>query len=170
MTNWFRRREPAEPRGSVGSVRLDALVRTHMPDAEEADVRIVVAVSGLLAAVAYADRRYGDEERAHVREALGRIDGLDADGAAAICDALHEHVVELASGNVQAFTRDLRELGDLALRREVLDLLLDCAAADDAVSLEETSLLRRAARAMGLDDADYTASQARHRERLSVLK
>lgn len=170
MIDWFRRRAPAEPRLSLGSARLDALVRAHMPNADDASVRIVVAVTGLLAAVVYADRRHSDEEQAHVREALGRIHALGADGVDAICDALRAHVVELAASNTQAFTRDLRELGDLALRREVLDALLDCAAADEDVSFEETSLLRRVANAMGLDDADYLASQARHRARLSVLR
>ena len=64
----------------------------------------------------------------------------------------------------------MRELTDLDLRREVLDVLVDLAAADDEVSMSETQLLRRTATAMGLSQDDYVASQARHRDRLSVLK
>lgn len=158
------------PRRSLGSVRLDELVHTHMPGADDDAVRLVVALTGLLAAVAYADRRYEDAEQAHVRSALGRVHGLSAGGVDAVCSALRDHIVELAASNLQAFTRDLRELGDVALRREVLDVLVDCAAADEALSTEETSLLRRTARALSLDDADYLAAQARHRERLSALK
>lgn len=167
---WGRRQSPEPPRRSLGSARLDALVRAQMPDADADLVRLVVSVTGLLATVAYADRRYTDAERAHVREALERIHGLGTGGVEAICDTLREHIVELASSNTQAFTRDLCELGDVALRREVLDALLDCAAADEELSLAETSLLRRTARALNLDDADYLAAQSRHRERLSVLK
>jgi len=105
-----------------------------------------------------------------VRTVLERIDGLDARAVQAICAALQKYIVEIAASNTQTYTRDLRELGALELRREVLDALVDLAAADGEISMVETDLLRRTTTAMGLTPDDYLASQSRHRERLSVLK
>lgn len=165
----FRTSTPA-PRRGVGSARLDALVAAHLPDADDETRQIVAAVAGLLACVAYADREYSTAEQQHVREALSQIDGLGAGGVEAICVALRDHIVEVAASNTQAYTRTLRELAEPGVRREVLDVLVDLAAADDELALSETHLLRRATDAMGLSQDDYLAAQARHRERLSLLK
>lgn len=167
----FRRKSRTpEPARWEGSSALARAVEQHMPDADGDTQRLVAAVTGLLACVAYADREYSSAERDHVREALTRIHGLDDVGVAAVCVLLDERITEIAAGNTQAYTRDLRELSDLEMRREVLDVLLDLAAADDDVSMAETDLVRRTTSAMGLTQDDYVASQARHRERLSVLK
>ncbi len=165
----FGKRTSNPPR-AVGSQLVDALVRERMPGADEDTLRLVVAVTGLLACVAYADRQYTEAEQAYVREALGRVQGLSGEAAGAICAALRAHVAEIAASNTQAYTRDLRELGDLALRREVLDVLVDLAAADDELAMAETDLLRRTASAMGLSADDYLRAQARYRDRLSLLK
>jgi uncharacterized tellurite resistance protein B-like protein len=98
------------------------------------------------------------------------VQGLDSRAVDAICATLLARIVEIAASNTQTYTRDLRELGELELRREVLDALVDLAAADGEISLAETDLLRRTATAMGLTPDDYLASQSRHRDRLSVLK
>jgi uncharacterized tellurite resistance protein B-like protein len=164
----FRKRDPEPP--ATALARLSQLIGNHLPDADGDTRAIVVAIAGLLASIAYADREYRPSEDAHVREALGRIHGLSAAGAAAICDALRQHVREIAGSNSQQHTRTLRELGELELRRDVLDALVDLAAADDELSMSETDLLRRTASALGLTQDDYVQAQARHRERLSVLK
>ncbi|MGD8863772.1 MAG: TerB family tellurite resistance protein [Myxococcales bacterium] len=165
-----RRRDKAKSGPSGGRERLEALVREHLPDAPEQDARLVVAVTGLLASVAYADREYSEDEREHVRESLERVHGLSPEGVQAICIALDTDILELAAINTQAFTRDLRELTDLEVRREVLDVLVDLAAADGEVSMSETELLRRTTTAMGLTQDDYNNAQAKHKARLSVLK
>ena len=166
----FRRRKATPEPPVTPLARLQALVADHLPDADDDTRALVVAVAGLLASIAYADREYPESEQAHVREALGRVHGLSAAGVDTICDALREHVREIAGSNPHQHTRTLRELGDLELRRDVLDALVDLGAADGELSMEETDLLRRTASAMGLTPDDYIAAQARHRERLSVLK
>jgi uncharacterized tellurite resistance protein B-like protein len=158
------------PKRSVGSERVDRLVRARLADADEDTLRVVVAITGLLACVAYADREYAAAEQALVRQVLGRIQGLGAPAADAICEALREHIAEVAASNSQTYTRDLREIGALDLRREVLDALVDLAAADGELAMAETDLLRRTATALGLGADDYLASQARYRERLSLLE
>jgi uncharacterized tellurite resistance protein B-like protein len=159
----------AQPKDALG--RIEALVYRHLPeDADEETRALVVAIAGLLACVAYADRKYSEAEQAHVREALGRVHGLSPAGVSAICETLEQDLLEVASSNPQQHTRRLRELGDVELRREVLDALVDLAAADDELTMTETELLRRTTSALGLSQDDYNAAQARHRERLSVLK
>jgi uncharacterized tellurite resistance protein B-like protein len=164
----FRQSEPTKR--AIGSERVDAMIRERLAGVDEETLRLVVAVTGLLACVAYADRDYSAAEQAHVALVLSRVQGLDARAVDAICAALRDHIVEIAASNSNSYTRDLRELGELSLRREVLDSLVDLAAADGELSTPETDLLRRTAAAMGLTPDDYLGSQARYRERLSVLK
>jgi uncharacterized tellurite resistance protein B-like protein len=161
----FGRRQP--PKRSVGSERIDGLVRERLAGADEDTLRVAVAVTGLLACVAYADREYSASEQALVRQILGRMQGLSEQAVEAICSALRDHIVEIAASNTQSYTRDLRELGEPELRREVLDALVDLAASDGE---PETDLLRRTAAALGLSQDAYLESQSRYRERLSVLK
>jgi uncharacterized tellurite resistance protein B-like protein len=153
-----------------GAEQVNALVREHLPTADPETVRVVVAIAGLLATVAYADREYSEAEERHTREALGRIHGMTEVGLNAICDALRRHAVEASTVQLPRYARDLLDLGDRELRLEVLDTLVDLAAADGELTMDETSLLRTVTRAIGLGPDDYVASQTRHRERLSVLK
>lgn len=164
----FFRKRPSKPRTAVE--RIDALVAEHLPDADDATRELVVAIAGLFASVAYADRSYSEAEQAHVRAALATIHGLSAEGAEEIGRVLRDHMVEIASINPQRHTRALREHAEVELRREILAALVDLAAADGELQTSETELLRRTAAAMGLTQADYVAAQAAHRDRLSVLK
>ena len=163
-----RKPKPNVPETSTD--RVAALIRAHAVGQSEESVRELTALTGLIACVAYADRTYTEAEQTHVREDLGRVHGLSAAGVDAICATLRDHVVELGTCNLQAHTRLLRESCDLEQRREVLDMLVDLAATDGELSLDETNLLRRVTTAVGLTQDDYLASQQRHRERLSVLR
>jgi uncharacterized tellurite resistance protein B-like protein len=165
---WLKSDPDAE--GPVGSPGITRSVRSHLPDADDDTVRVVAALGGLLAAVAYADRQYSNEEDALVRQVLARVHGMTPTGVDAICDALRTHMVEASTVGIPRFTRELRELGDTELRREVLEALVDLAAADGRMTMNETNLLRQLTSALGLSQADYNDAQARHRERLSILK
>ncbi len=149
---------------------LLSTIRTHLPAADDETVRVVAALSGLLAAVAYADRDYSDAEEAEVRAALGRVHGMTSAGVDAVSAALRRTLVAHVAVEVPRCTRTLRELGDTELRREVLDALVDLAAADGRITTPETNLLRQVTTALGLSQSDYNASQERHKDRLSVLK
>jgi uncharacterized tellurite resistance protein B-like protein len=145
-------------------------VREHLPNADAETVRVVAALGGLLAAVAYADRNYSNEEERLVRHLLGRVEGMNEAGIDAICGAMRRHVVELSTVGIPHYTRELRELADTELRLQVLEALVDLAAADGEVSTAETNLIRQITTALGLSQSDYNAVQAKHRARLSVLK
>lgn len=149
---------------------LRAFVAKSMPSADPVSVAIAGAVAGLCAAVAFVDRAYTEGEQAAVRASLARVHGLPEHAIAGICELLETHIAELAHESIQTYTRVLYEGTERSARLEVLDLLMDLAAADDVVSMDETNLLRRIATGLGLSDQDYVISQARHRDRLSVLR
>jgi uncharacterized tellurite resistance protein B-like protein len=154
----------------AGAAEILHRVREHLPEADDDTARVVAALGGLLAAVAYADREYSSTEEAVVRKLLARVNGLPDAGIDAICAAMRRHVVEASTVGIPRFTRELRELGDTELRREVLEALVDLAAADGRITMSETNLLRQITTSLGLSQSDYNEAQARHRDRLSILK
>lgn len=160
----------AEPRPLEGAEHMEAAVRRVLREADAETVRVVTAIAGLLGAVAYADRDYSAEEEALVRRELGRVQGMTAEGVDAICALLRDHIVEVATVQVPRYCRALVELADRELRVEVLQLLVDLAAADGVIRQTETNLVRGLAASLGLTQDDYNAAQARHLERLAVLK
>jgi len=153
-----------------GPERLRDAVRGRLGSEGEETVRIVAAIAGLLACVAYADKDYSEVEEARVVEELSRVRRLDRSGAAAIGAVLREHIVEITSAEASVYARELADLCHPDLRLELLDVLVDVAAEDEVISVRETNLLRNATHALGLSQDDYNASQARHRDKLSVLR
>lgn len=145
------------------------MVRRELPDADDETVLVVVAITGLLGAVAYADRSYSDREEHRVRAELERVHGMTASGIEAICALLRGHAVEAATVEAPRYARTLLELGDRELRVEVLGALLEIAAADGEITTAETNVLRQLTKALGLTQDDYNAAQEKHRERLGVL-
>jgi uncharacterized tellurite resistance protein B-like protein len=132
--------------------------------------RIVTAIAGLLGGVAYADRDYSAPEEAVVRSALGQVRGLTPSGISAILDVLRRDIVHIATVQAPRYCRTLLELGDRELRLQVLDMLLDLAAADGTLSHDEAVLLRNTTQSLGLAQSDYNHLQSRHRDKLSVLR
>lgn len=151
------------------SEELKRLVARSLDDASAETAAVIGAVAGLLAFVAYADRSYSDEERASVATALGRMHALPAHAVDAISELLSSRIRELAAESLPTYTRVLYELTERDARLELLDVLMDLAAADDVLSMDETNGLRRIAKLLGLSEDEYLAAQARHRGRLSVL-
>jgi uncharacterized tellurite resistance protein B-like protein len=154
----------------TGTEVLTRAVAEQLPDADEDTRTLVVSVCGLIAAVVFVDRQYKDAEEAHVRRVLSSIGGLTSAGVDAICHVLRTHITDLATLNPQQHTRALRDDTDVEFRREILDILVDLAAADDALTLIETDLLRRTTTALGLEQDDYVHAQARHRDKVKLLK
>lgn len=154
----------------TASDELRRLVVHSMPGADAHTAAIVGATAGLLATVAHADRKYTEAEREAVLDALNKVQGLAPGALTAIDELLQERVAELAHEPLQTYTRVLYEGLERQARAEVFEVLMDLAAADELLDMDETNLLRRIARGLGLSDEEYNASQARHRARLSVLR
>jgi uncharacterized tellurite resistance protein B-like protein len=154
----------------VAAAGFAGAVRANMAGTDDETIRIVVAVAGLLGTVAYADRRYAPEEEQRIRQELERVQALTPVGVDAVCAALREHIVEISTIEAPFYARELLALADRDLRLQVLDALVDLAAADNEITVVETNLLRLTATALGLNQGDYNACQERHRDKLAVFK
>jgi uncharacterized tellurite resistance protein B-like protein len=154
----------------AGAGELEMLVREALGGQDEESVMVVVALAGLLGAAAYADRDYSTHEEEHVRSELARVHGMTPAAVGAVCTALRRHIVHVSTVEVPRFCRVLRELGDRELRVEVLEVLVDVAAADDVITTQETNILRQITTALGLSQSDYNDAQEKHKSRLAALR
>lgn len=168
VLRWF-----AEVLGSErpeAATTLEGVIQRHVGNADEETTKMIVAAAGLLGTVAYADRDYSAAEETRVRAELARVPRLSAAGVDAVCAVLRQQIVTIATVQAPIYARALRELTEPGQRREILDVLVDLAAADDEITVAETNVLRQTATALGLSQDDYNASQQRHRDKLKVLK
>lgn len=156
--------------GSNEPETLTAAVASELTSADPATVAIVTAIAGLLGSVAYADRNISREEEAVLQRELEGIVGLTAEGAQAIYRTVTKHIVEVSTLERPRFTRALVEHGDRDLRLQVLEILVDLAAADGTISLEEVTMLRTITTALGLTQEEYNLLQAKHKDRLGSLQ
>ncbi|MGB5809058.1 MAG: TerB family tellurite resistance protein [Polyangiales bacterium] len=150
--------------------RLAEIVEQYLADADEETQRIVTAVAGLLAKVAYADGDYSEQEAVTIRAELKRVHDLSEAGVDAICGLLADHISQVALLGDHDWTRDLRDLATRELRLEVLEVLVEMGVADQVLKQEEQVQLRRLAKALSLTQDDYNAIQARHRDKLSTSR
>ncbi len=166
----FRRKDPDQALSPQARDRLAEIVEQYLADADDATRRIVTAVAGLLAKVAYADGHYSVKEEATIRRELSRVHGLSQAGVDAICGLLTDQISHVALLGDHDWTRDLRDLAERELRLEVLEVLVEMAVADEVLKHEEQVQLRRIAKALSLTQEEYNAIQAKHRDKLSTLR
>lgn len=166
----FRRKEKATDLTPQARDRLAEIVAQYLTDADEPTRRIVTAVAGLLAKIAYADGDYSAQEEAAIRKELSRVHGLSPAGVDAICGLLADQISHVALLGDHDWTRDLRELASRALRLEVLEVLVEMAVADSVLKHGEQTQLRRIAKSLNLSQDDYNSVQAKHRDKLSTLR
>lgn len=153
-----------------GATELFDVVRKELPEADEETQMVVVAIVGLLGAVAYADRSYSEQEERRIKDELSRVNGMTESGIRAICAVLRQHIIEVSTVQLPRYARILTDLADRELRVELLQTLLELAAADGVITHPETNLLRLVTQALGLTQLDYNHAQAKHRDRLAALK
>ena len=165
----FRRNDTPKEVTPQARERLAEIVEQYLADADDATRRIVTAVAGLLAKVAYADGHYSVQEEATIQKELSRVHGLSQAGVDAICGLLADQISHVALLGDHDWTRDLRELAERELRLEVLEVLVEMAVADQVLKHDEQTQLRRIAKALALTQDEYNALQAKHRDKLSTL-
>jgi uncharacterized tellurite resistance protein B-like protein len=159
----------AEESGPKNDV-LARAVAEAMPGSDEDSRRVVAAVTGLLACVAYSDGVYHPREAAAIRAELGRLEGLPPTGAETIARLLESDIGRVAASGYQQWVRDIKELAEHHLRFEVLEVLVELATADDELSVVEVNYLRQLTAALGLTQSDYNAVQAKHRDKLATRR
>jgi uncharacterized tellurite resistance protein B-like protein len=148
----------------------EALAAAGEEHADEENVRIIGSIAALLLCLAHADSAYTADEESVMRATLERVHGLDAAGVDAIATVLRAHALTITRPEATSYARELLELTAEDFRVELLAALIELAAADGVVSLAETNELRRITRALGLSQAQYNDLQARHRDKLAVLR
>jgi len=166
----FRRKDESNAVTPEARDRLAEIVEQYLSDADDATRRIVTAVAGLLAKVAYADGHYSAQEESTIRQELSRVHGLSQAGVDAICGLLADQISHVALLGDHDWTRDLRDLADRELRLEVLEVLVEMAVADQVLKHDEQTQLRRIAKALSLSQDEYNALQLKHRDKLSTLR
>jgi uncharacterized tellurite resistance protein B-like protein len=165
----FRGKDKHKEMTPLARERLAEIVEQYLADADDATRRIVTAVAGLLAKVAYADGHYSTQEEAAIQKELSRVHGLSQAGVDAICGLLADQISHVALLGDHDWTRDLRDLAERELRLEVLEVLVEMAVADHVLKHDEQTQLRRIAKALSLTQDEYNAIQAKHRDKLSTL-
>lgn len=169
MFGWLKKLSNGAPESQRATLLYGA-VRDALGDDDDVHVRIVGSIAALLLCVAYADSSYDPKEEKVLRAQLARVQGLDAEGVDAIARVLREHTALIIGAEGTSYARELLELTEADFRLELLDVLVDVAAADDEITVAETNMLRSITRALGLSAEDYLAAQSRHRDKLAVLK
>ncbi|HEX2678396.1 MAG TPA: TerB family tellurite resistance protein [Polyangiales bacterium] len=157
-------------RTQAATERLRSVLREQLSGADDAGIERAVSLCGLVASLARIDRNYADAERPHVRRAIALIPQLPEAGVEPVCSVLEAEMSALAMLDLRPYAQALQTHSELPLRRQLLDVLADLAAADDAFTLLESDSLRRAAAALGLTPEEFQAAEARHqskRRRLS---
>lgn len=167
---FFRRKREPQSLTPEARDRLAQIVAKYLVEADDATRRIVTAVAGLLAKIAYADGDYSPQEETAIRQELSRVHGLSEAGVDAICGLLSDQISHVALLGDHDWTRDLRELADRELRLEVLEVLVEMAVADQVLKYDEQVQLRRIAKSLNLTQDDYNSVQAKHRDKLSTLR
>lgn len=149
--------------------RLTATVGELLPEVDDDTRDLVAAIVGLLACVAYADGVYHPTERQKIRQELERVHVLPGEAVEVVCQLLERDIEAIAVGGDQPWAQRVRDGLEREGRLEVLDALLEIAAADGELSTAETNFLRRLVPKLGLSQEDYVHLQASHRDKLSVL-
>ncbi|HEY5956295.1 MAG TPA: TerB family tellurite resistance protein [Polyangiaceae bacterium] len=149
---------------------LMEVVQRELPNSDQETWIVVTAIASLLGAVAFADREYSDVEEQRIRAELKLVQGMTPAGIDAISAALRARIREIATVEVPQQCNALREIADYDLRFEILGLLLEVAAADGSISRVESTLLREITQFLGLQQNYYTSLQAKHRDKLAMLK
>jgi uncharacterized tellurite resistance protein B-like protein len=146
---------------------LEAKVRDALGETDETAVKVVTAIAGLLAAIAYADRTISLEEKAHLREQLERLHDFPKAHVEAIAEVLGQQALRLSTSFVPRFARVLREELPEEGRWEVLDALIAMAAADGVITHVEVASLRNMSTALGLSQEHYNTLQEKYRTKLA---
>lgn len=169
MFQWLRQQfvdETVTKRSHI----LYGAVQEALADKDDVHVRIVGSIAALLLCVAYADSEYEPREEAVLLAQLKRVRGLDEDGVQAIAEVLRNQTALIVGAEASSYARELQELTERDFRRDLLDTLLDLAAADETITVAESNMLRTITKSLGLSHDEYLEAQKRHRDKLAVLK
>lgn len=138
-----------------GDEPLADAITAQMRGADPANVARVIAITGLLARIAFSDRKFQKEERELVARQVAGLQGIADADRKVIIGALAINVDTVTEDAAKRYGIVLRDLGDKDLCLEVLRMLVDIAGADGSIAEDELWNLRGISNDMGLTVADY---------------
>ena len=135
---------------------LNASAKAEAPRRHD---RLHLAAATLLVEAARMDESADAAERRRMAELLSQRFSLTAEET----DALIEEAEEEADRSSQlfAFTREIKDAFDYDERVELMEMLWDVAYADDHLHHMESSLMRRLAGLLHVEDRDSGAARKR---------
>ena len=137
---------------------------------DEQKARWLAAFSYLLGRVAHADLEISDDESSQMEEIVRTIGGLPVEQAVL--------VVEIAKsqnrlfGGTQNFlvARDFKQLSSAEERHHLLDALFAVSAADDSISNQEESEIKKISTELGLTLDDFVAARSKWSSKRAVMQ
>ncbi len=121
--------------------------------------RLHLAAATLLIEAARMDAGDGAEERRRIAELLAARFSLTAEETGALIAEAEEEADR--SSQLFAFTREIKDAFDYEERVELIEMLWDVAYADDHLHHLESSLMRRLAGLLHVEDRDSGAARKR---------
>lgn len=141
---------------------LSAAISQALPGVDAETLETAMAVTGLLAAVAIADRHIAPDEFRLLTGQLSGVDGFDPKQAEAVADMIEQYAPRLSATYIPRFTRTIHELVPEGTRRGILEALVRMAAADGVITPEEVINLRNITQAIGLSQTLYDEFEQKH--------
>jgi uncharacterized tellurite resistance protein B-like protein len=121
--------------------------------------RLHLAAACLLVEAALMDEGLGSGERRRIAELLAQRFSLAAEETAALIEEAQEEADR--SSQLFAFTREIKDGFDYEERVELMEMLWEVAYADDHLHHLESSLMRRLAGLLHVEDRDSGAARKR---------
>ena len=138
-----------------GEEPLAEAIAAQMDGADSREVTRVVGVAGLLARVAFSDRKFQRQERELVTRQLATLTGMSDTDRKVVLGALTINVDTVDESAAKRYAMGLRDLGDKDLCLQVMRMLVDVAGADGSVAEGELWSLRAIANDLGLSVSDF---------------
>ncbi len=155
------------------------------PAAETATVRRIVAQlealppdrARLLAGAAYvvsraanADMTISDDEVTLMEQTLVERTGVSEAEAVIVVEIARQQARLFGSTEDYLVTREFKRVSTPEQRLGVLRACFQVAAADDEISSPESAVLNQIATELDIEQADFDAVRAEHRDQLSVVR
>ena len=141
---------------------LSLIGRPTRPNASDRENRLHLAAATLLGEIARMDGQEaaaGAVERRRMAELLARRFTLSEEETRALIEEAEQEADQ--SAQLFAFTREIKDAFDYEERVELMEMLWEVAYADDHLHHLESSLMRRLAGLLHVDDRD--SGEARKR-------
>jgi uncharacterized tellurite resistance protein B-like protein len=153
--------------GDTEAVRRIAARLEKLPPEQ---ARWLAAFSYVLARVANADLRITESETDAMQSLVAQVAGIGADEAALAVEIAKSMERLLGGTENYVVTREFRAISDRAQRTRLLECLYAVAAADGAISSEESVEIAKIAEELGFTREEALALRAPWLDKVSALR